>query len=699
MAEESPQPASIQARIAALNLGHVGRGPGSPPPTAQSQTRSQPRAPAPPPPINRPSIDQRRKTTNYPPTQSHGSAATRQAGNEPIGVCNDNISPPPTIFRSPDYQSQSPKPSLPPRLPPRRPSQASPSLPPRRPSEQMLARRDSTESISSTVSGISSISALSIGTARTSTSRSPSIDAGSSSRVRAPAYDPSTLPPLPPKKSKEEKKNAQVRIPLKPTYSSPVITVTKKTPPPTPALPPRLPARRSELLGDCMRDPVELPSKAHLTYPKRSALSFGLNKPIEPPTISNSITNDVSTIETPKSTDPTPPPVPFASRPNLSQLQASKPRPSPQIQSSDSCLKCRDFSGPDSHAARFPRESIPSTSIDWLASQLCSPFPSSTDKARSIFTWLHHNVAYDTAAFFSGNLKPSTPSSTLSSGLAVCEGYAGLFAALAIKAGLEAVVVSGHGAGYGHVALRPGDPIPPFSTGHAWNAVRIDNGQWKLIDACWGAGNVSGSGGKGNGSGSYTKAFKPERFIQDNEEFGLDHFPSDDTYFFRADGCIPTWEEYILPPPGGERPQVYSVASDLGLSAPSFTPTHKQIPISTLPSAQWIRFQFTKLCPHYTFPTSGPKAPYVFVLAVNGSARAREKNKKDFVPFETTPDHAVWWLDIAPQDLGEPGQDVSCFFVRTIGDDDGRGWSVDRYREAKGRKGMGFGGAAKWELV
>ena len=86
-------------------------------------------------------------------------------------------------------------------------------------------------------------------------------------------------------------------------------------------------------------------------------------------------------------------------------------------------------------------------SLDWLAGQLTDPFPSLTDKARAIFTWLHHNIDYNVEAFFNNNVRSSTPASTLDSGLAVCEGYAALFTAIATKAGLQSVVVSGYGKG------------------------------------------------------------------------------------------------------------------------------------------------------------------------------------------------------------------------------------------------------------
>jgi transglutaminase/protease-like cytokinesis protein 3 len=69
------------------------------------------------------------------------------------------------------------------------------------------------------------------------------------------------------------------------------------------------------------------------------------------------------------------------------------------------------------------------------------------DKGRALFTWLHLNIDYDTNAFFNDNVRGSTPQSTLQSGLAVCEGYAGLFHAMARGAGIESLVVGGHGKG------------------------------------------------------------------------------------------------------------------------------------------------------------------------------------------------------------------------------------------------------------
>ena len=680
---------SVQARIAALNLSHVGRAPvtadGSPPEKPSTYTEK-------PPPY------QRSQSTSVAQPLGRTKTASNGIGNEPNGPRKDGVLPPPTnIIRTGQNVTQATKPAVapPPRLPARKQySQPSPALPPRRTSEQ-LSRKASNESVSSTISNISSISALSNGTPRTQTSRTPSIDINN--RMKAPVFDPVTLPPLPPKRTKDdvekryqdiEKSKAfpgykdaeRARLPLKATKSTPhVATVRVASPPTTPALPPRRPTRQ-ESTSAVRKLPPEQPPP----MPARSALSFGINKPEDQGT-----TNGVNgRIPSPPPKNGAPPPIPVASRPDISKLQATKPKPQTQPQaphSTPSCLLCRDFSAPDAHAAKFPRENVPS--LDWLATQLTSPFPSLTDQARAIFTWLHHNVAYDVANFFAGNVQPSTPASTLASGLAVCEGYAGLFTALATKAGLESVVISGHGKGFGFASLKPGDPIPPESRGHAWNAVKIDNGIWKLIDPCWGAGHISGKGQP------YTAKFSPRFFIMSNEEFGLRHFPQNKSQFFCPHP--PTWEEYIIGDTGGELLQVYSgVTENEGISETSFLPKYRKIPIS--PSAHagpTIRFQFSRICEHCDPIRNGQGKPYVFILKIHGV----DGREGDYVPFETN--GLFWWADVVPQKLGAPGQRVTVYTVETLDGQSGRGLSVDEYRIAKGRKAMGFGGLAAWDLV
>ncbi|KAL9596398.1 MAG: hypothetical protein Q9219_005833 [cf. Caloplaca sp. 3 TL-2023] len=667
----NPQPAqSIQARIAALNINHVGRAPTTATPIDDEL-------------VSRPSLGPRRQTANLPTTLNNDHNIRNGIGNEPNGIRHNGVLPPPTITRN---EKKPPPPTLPPR---KQSSQSSPALPPRNPPES-LKRRGSGASISSTLSTVSTVANGTSSTLGTSESRTPSMDAG---KKLAPLFDQATLPPLPPKRTPEqvEKRYQDIqrsRMGLKPTKSTPCVTTVEITPPPSlpsrsPQLPPQPPMRK-ESVGNARKLPPEKPP----AVPVRPASSSYFTKSQEPAQ-TGKIEETTSSVEPAKGT---PPPLPVSSKPDLSSILATKPKPNSYPQplsqpTSVACLTCRDFSGPDGHAAKFPRQTVPS--LDWLAVQLVTPFSSITDQARAIFTWLHHNIAYDIVSFCNNTVKPSTPANTLSSGLAVCEGYAGLFTAIASKAGLESLVVSGHGKGAGFAPLEPGQPIPAEYSTHAWNAVKIDNGEWKLIDTCWGAGHVCIREQK------YTKKFAPRFFTMGNNEFGLRHFPTNKSLFYRTDGRAQVpWEEYILGPLGASAAQAVTVypgaAEEEGIAETKVRPSKYHIPTSP---NMIVQFRFEKVCEHWDPVRNGPGKPYPYILAVqNPDAR----NGREFLVFET--DGRSWWLDVESRLLGQRGGSVDLYTVTTVDGRSARGMGVEECRRAIGRKGMSFGGVAKWGL-
>jgi transglutaminase/protease-like cytokinesis protein 3 len=241
-----------------------------------------------------------------------------------------------------------------------------------------------------------------------------------------------------------------------------------------------------------------------------------------------------------------------------------------------------DFSATDNHAAQFIlKQNQTPPSIRDLASTLTHPFLSETDKARAIFTWLHYNIVYDAHAFFTGSISPSTPESTLRSGRAVCEGYAGLFLALAEKAGLQAYTISGHGKGYGYVALEPHAPTPSIDSNHSWNCVFVDE-EWWLIDACWRAGYLEGT--------TYNQRFSPQWFMMTLSEFGRRHFPSDPQYQLLSPEESVSWPEYIGAP---ERPLFFGDLDKLAYHLDTIEPQTKYIQ-----AGQRVTFRISKQCEH-----------------------------------------------------------------------------------------------------
>ncbi|RHZ45649.1 uncharacterized protein CDV56_102877 [Aspergillus thermomutatus] len=680
---------TIQQRIAALEQAQAGQIDSPAPPFVGSQ---------PTPFASRPPSF-RAKTINNPPGNGHGSVIERSViGNEPAAPPTPAPRPPSTT------PSITQKPKAPPPLPTRKASnqQLAPALPPRRPS---------VNSIESAASDTSR-STVSTSAARPTAGRSSSSSGSGNVRtVRAPQYDEAELPVLPPRRE-------DAKSPKAPPRPKPTTTQSRESPPPPlpsirepPSLPsarPALPIRRASSnsnlkTGDASpRPPPRLPSRDGQGQSPIAEVEAKPARKLPPPPPSGSVLGKLQqsgfgglnkTVPS-ETQNGSPPPIPITSRPekpDLSKLLATKPRVQPTTTTTGStamCLKCRDFSGPDSHAARFPRETLPTHDLAWLARELTAPFPSPTDKARALFTWCHHNICYDTAAFFNNCVKPSTPASTLASGLAVCEGYAGLFAALATRAGLEAIVISGHGKGYGYQPLGPGASIPPYSAGHAWNAVRIDNGQWKLIDVCWGAGVVQGPGQP------YQKLFNPTLFTMTNEEFGIKHFPGVREHQFRDGRPGMSWEEYITMDPqvpfGIEQPRTFGDLQRHFINERSFLPALKQISVHQ-PGP--LRFQFSLICEHFTLEGHGKVKPSLFLLLTPEPilfTHVRGNGGGDY-----------WFIDVDdPRTLGSAPGKLQIAVLTEFGDrKDCRGLTVEEYRMQAGRVRMAFAFVTEWELV
>ena len=174
--------------------------------------------------------------------------------------------------------------------------------------------------------------------------------------------------------------------------------------------------------------------------------------------------------------------------------------------------------------------------------------------------------------------------------------------------------------------------------------MRIDGGEWKLIDPCWGAGHIECE--KKDPNRPYIKSFTPRMFTMSNEEFGERHYPEDDRYFFRQDGRRPSFQEYFAPDQGPGRRQVYSDAVKLhGISERSVLPEPGQIAVDD-PAAPTVRFQCERVCRHWDPVRNGEGEPYLFVVKVNGVGGGSE----EWIPLQT--DGFFTWCDVPREKLG-----------------------------------------------
>ncbi|KAK0461069.1 uncharacterized protein EV420DRAFT_1640569 [Desarmillaria tabescens] len=343
---------------------------------------------------------------------------------------------------------------------------------------------------------------------------------------------------------------------------------------------------------------------------------------------------------------PPPPPRRLPAR-----LPTPPPEPVPEPELEASCLKCHDFSYVDAHAAQFPRQTV--SSLDQLAIDLTSPFDSETEKCRAIFTWLHHNVAYDTVSFFSGKL-------------ATCDRPSNLpIWASSLRRSYK---VTGHGKGFGYAATGPDAPVPPYQSNHAWNCVLMD-GEWRLIDCCWGAGALEGS--------VWNKCFTPTWFSSSPVEFGRRHYPEDPSYqlISEEDGGPVSWEQYILEP---ERPVIFQDFYKLNFNPYLLQPAEKYIQ-----SGAWATFHIFKFCEHMSRADADN---YVYFISDPGNTRT---------PMQVN-EEGGWSATVY---IPRGGGELSLYYVTQCDGRDAKGLSVQAFNNANGRKAMSFGGMGRWTVV
>ncbi|KAL1902210.1 hypothetical protein Cpir12675_000110 [Ceratocystis pirilliformis] len=655
---EEPRFNSLADRIKALNQNQAlaspsavpagRRPPPPPPPTVQNKVAESVEQPLPsaptqssPAPVSRPVLPQLPSRPNRPATKP--PPLPRRVHSIPASlalVSTSASAPPPLPIRQtpPAFDAQVTRSILPPRPLTSTSHSSSSSQSP------SLNHRSSTSSDRSLSSQYS---------------MATSVETKMGGRKLPPAFGTVALPPLPPSRREREAETRSA-----PTTAF-VVASGKK---PAPSLPPRQPkVKVPEYVAVISETPAPVLQTRRLPPPAA---------PKQAPLPAKSTRPGHAVNLTQKGSEDTPPPIPIASKPTQASIDASKRRLENIVQTLG-CLHCRDFSKPDHVAAQYPRQSLPAhDAIGYLAQVLCSPFPSPTDKARAIFTWHHHNIDYDWAAFSSGCVRLMTPDDVIREGKGVCAGYADCFEAIARCAGLQCIVISGHGKGIGHVDLEPGQPVPrENATGHAWNAVQIDNGEWKLIDVCWGAGSVSNN--------RYQRGFSPQYFCASNEVFGLRHFPRDKAHFLRADGRTPSWAEYLLGPSNGPAPLLFADFSKEDLSPISVSPAGRDINAA---DTEPVRIQFSRVCAHGRPESKLCQDQRAYLLKVDGEWIAMNS------------DGFWWWMDVSPKKLGNAGES---FMVAVPTQLNGRAVSeltVGEY-ENRGCVSIAFSGLVQWKLV
>jgi len=137
-----------------------------------------------------------------------------------------------------------------------------------------------------------------------------------------------------------------------------------------------------------------------------------------------------------------------------------------------------DYTYPDQEAQR--RREATATAVEvGLASVRIDTIQGDKEKAAAIYDYVTSAATYDYSAYdaitagdINGYEESQEAYGILVSGTAVCNGYAKAYLAMAERAGLDTVIVTG-------------DVVQGMTIGsHAWDKVRID-GTWLTVDPTW----------------------------------------------------------------------------------------------------------------------------------------------------------------------------------------------------------------------
>ncbi|XP_041934193.1 kyphoscoliosis peptidase-like isoform X1 [Alosa sapidissima] len=175
-------------------------------------------------------------------------------------------------------------------------------------------------------------------------------------------------------------------------------------------------------------------------------------------------------------------------------------------------------------------------------------------KLRAIWIWLCHNIEYDVNGYLGMTEMITSIEQVVETRRGVCSGYARLCEQMCSEVGIECRKVSGHSKG---ASYRPGLHAEPTKSNHAWNAVRLQ-GNWYLLDSCWGAGTVDLT------KRVFNKCYNEFYFLTDPDMFISDHFPDEVEWQLLKEPL--SLEEFRM------RVQKYSQFFQLGLTL--HHPTH-----------------------------------------------------------------------------------------------------------------------------
>jgi len=172
----------------------------------------------------------------------------------------------------------------------------------------------------------------------------------------------------------------------------------------------------------------------------------------------------------------------------------------------------KDWSAIDNYASNLSFST--STSYATAAAKICQTSRTEEEKARAIFAWIAHNIAYDV------NLDSSfcySADGVWRNRKGACQGYSLLYIELAKTVGLNCEYVSGNNK-------RESYTYKASLGSHGWVLVHLSNGKNLLMDPTWAAGNTDMV------NKTFDFDYKDSWFDVDPYFMIMSHYPSSSAY-------------------------------------------------------------------------------------------------------------------------------------------------------------------------
>ena len=179
----------------------------------------------------------------------------------------------------------------------------------------------------------------------------------------------------------------------------------------------------------------------------------------------------------------------------------------------------RDFKAIDAYVKSLgPLDSMSMGTINNVVS---NKFTDKIDKARAIYYWIAHNIAYDIKAARNNSTIKNTPADVLLYRKAVGIGFASLFQDMCSSADIRCLTVDGF---VKNNTQQIGEKDVEIN--HSWAVVQLGQSpeEWYYVDPAFGSGYTN------TDMKEFTPYYTDVYFFTEKETFNLQHYPDNEAW-------------------------------------------------------------------------------------------------------------------------------------------------------------------------